>query len=112
MARPEEVLHRPRVIEPIRRAVEHPGIREREPAALAGTVFATFALVGFIAIVLAWGDDPGMAVPAGTIGLILLAFVQVVVLRRAIFQPSTVADIVRAFAGDRGLARVLEPEED
>ena len=110
MTEPQEVLQQPQVIEPIRRAVEHQGLRETEPAAVAGTVFATVALAGFVGIVLAWGDQPSTALPLGIVGLVLLAFVQVVVLRRAIFQPSTVADIVRAFAGDKGLADVVARE--
>jgi hypothetical protein len=110
MNEPQQLLQQPQVIEPIRRAVERPGLRETEPAAVAGTVFATVALAGFVGIVLAWGDQPATALPLGIVGLVLLAFVQVVVLRRAIFQPSTVADIVRAFAGDKGLAEVVGSE--
>jgi hypothetical protein len=110
MTEPQELLQQPAVIKPIRRAVERPGLRETEPAAVTGTVFATVALAGFVGIVLAWGDQPAKALPLGVVGLVLLAFVQVVVLRRAIFQPSTVADIVRAFAGDKGLADVVARE--
>jgi len=107
MADPQEVLERPTVIEPIRHAVEQHGLRAKEPAALAGMVFALCALAGFVVIVLAWGDRPGTALPTGVVGLVMLAFVQVVVLRRSIFRPSTVADIITAFAGEKGLKDVI-----
>jgi hypothetical protein len=107
MAELDEVLERPGVIEPLKQAVERDGIRATEPAALAGTAFALCALAGFVVIVLEWGDRPGTALPMGIVGLVLLAFVQVVVLRRSIFRPSTVADIIRAFVGDKGLAEAV-----
>jgi hypothetical protein len=107
MADHQEVLDRPAVIEPIRQAVEQHGLRTKEPAALAGTAFALCALAGFVVIVLAWGDRPGTALPTGVVGLVMLAFVQVVVLRRSIFRPSTVADIITAFVGENGLKDVV-----
>jgi hypothetical protein len=110
MADPQEVLESAAVIQPIRQAVERTGLRVSEPAAFHGTAFALCALAGFVVIVLAWGDRPGTALPTGIVGLVMLAFVQVVVLRRTIFKPSTVADIIAAFVGEKGLKDVIATE--
>jgi hypothetical protein len=102
-----QVLAKPDVLKPIRAATAGEGLTAREPLALPQMIFALLAMGMFVAVVLLWGDEPATALPIGIVGLVLLAFVQVVVLRRTLFKASTVAEIIKALVGEKGLADVV-----
>lgn len=47
-----------------------------------------------MALVLTMGDRKGTALPIGVAGLVVLAVIQMVVLRQRVFSPCTIADVV------------------
>lgn len=75
-------------------ATEPRSLPQREPVTLYSLVFMMGALAVVVVAILTLGDTPGAAASIAAVGLVLAVLAQIFVIRRRVFTPSTVADIV------------------
>lgn len=106
------VLAREDVVKPLAHTATKERLGDREPLRLYTAAFVALIMVLFTVVVITLGDQKGAAILVGVVGVIMLGAIQMVVLRKKLFSPSTVADVIKAFVGQEGLKKVVDGKGD
>lgn len=89
------VLEREDVRQHLSRAEANPhALSVKDPVALYSFAFMLAALAVVVVAILALRGTPGAAASLAAVGVVLAILAQIFVIRRRVFAPSTVAEIV------------------